>query len=108
MSTPTARDNHSHGSTRSYVMGLILSIALTAISFGLVINGGFSETFVVFTVAIMALLQVLLQLILFMHLNLKTEQGRDSGAFVFFTAVILTLVIGGSLWIMYHLHINLM
>ena len=108
MSTSTSHDSHSHGSTKSYVWGLIFSIILTVIPFGMVMMGGFPKTTVIIAITIMAVLQVLLQLILFMHLNLKTEEGRDSGSLVFFTAVILTLVIGGSLWIMYHLHINLM
>lgn len=108
MSTSVDHDSHNHGSTKSYIIGLILSLVLTIIPFGMVMKGDFNETFVVIAIAVMAVFQVLLQLILFMHLNLKTEEGRDSGSFVFFTAVILTLVIGGSLWIMYHLNINLM
>ncbi|EMP57093.1 cytochrome C oxidase subunit IV [Marinobacter santoriniensis NKSG1] len=108
MSTSTSHDGGSHGSVKSYVMGLILSIVLTVIPFGMVMNGGFDETAVIVTIVIMAVLQVLLQLILFMHMNLKTQEGRDSGSFVFFTAVILTLIIGGTVWIMYHLNINLM
>ncbi|MCK7549575.1 cytochrome o ubiquinol oxidase subunit IV [Marinobacter koreensis] len=108
MSTSTSHDGGSHGSVKSYVMGLILSIVLTVIPFGMVMKGGFDETTVIVTIVIMAVLQVLLQLILFMHMNLKTQEGRDSGSFVFFTAVILTLIIGGTVWIMYHLNINLM
>ncbi|BES69069.1 cytochrome o ubiquinol oxidase subunit IV [Marinobacter nanhaiticus D15-8W] len=108
MSTSTSHDAQSHGSVKSYIWGLVFSIILTVIPFGMVMTGGFSEATTVVAIAVMAVLQVLLQLILFMHLNLKTEEGRDSGSVVFFTAVILTLVIGGSLWIMYHLHINLM
>jgi len=108
MSTSTSHDGGSHGSVKSYVMGLILSIVLTVIPFGMVMNGGFDETAVIVTIVIMAVLQVLLQLILFMHMNLKTQEGRDSGSFVFFTAVVLTLIIGGTVWIMYHLNINLM
>ncbi|WP_148861036.1 cytochrome o ubiquinol oxidase subunit IV [Marinobacter fonticola] len=108
MSTSTSHDNHSHGSVKSYIWGLVFSIVLTVIPFGMVMTGGFPETTVIIAISVMAVVQVLLQLVLFMHLNLKTEEGRDSGSFVFFTAVILTLVVGGSLWIMYHLHINLM
>lgn len=104
----SSHDSHSHGSVRSYVLGLVLSIVLTVIPFGLVMSGGFNETLVMSVIAAAAVLQVLLQLVLFMHLNLKTEEGRDSGSFIFFTTVILVLVVGGSLWIMYHLNLNLM
>ncbi|XOZ33638.1 cytochrome o ubiquinol oxidase subunit IV [Halomonadaceae bacterium KBTZ08] len=104
----SSQDSHSHGSVRSYVLGLVLSIILTVIPFGLVMSGGLNETLVMIVISAAAALQVLLQLVLFMHLNLKTEEGRDSGAFIFFTTVILVLVVGGSLWIMYHLDLNLM
>lgn len=108
MSTSTAHDSASHGSVKSYVTGLILSIVLTLIPFGMVMQGGFGKTTVVVTISILAVLQVLVQLILFMHMNLKTQEGRESGSFVFFTALILALVIGGSVWILYHLNLNLM
>ncbi|WP_336368015.1 cytochrome o ubiquinol oxidase subunit IV [Marinobacter sp. C2H3] len=108
MSTSTSHDGGSHGSVKSYIWGLIFSIILTVIPFGMVMKGGFSEGVLVVAITIMAILQVLLQLILFMHMNLKTQEGRDSGSFVFFTALILALVIGGSVWIMYHLNVNLM
>ena len=107
MSVSTSHDSGSHGSAKSYIIGLILSLVLTVIPFGMVMHGGFDKTTTVVAIVIMAVLQVLVQLILFMHMNLKTREGRDSGSFVFFTAVILSLVIGGSVWIMYHLNINL-
>ncbi|MEC7729618.1 MAG: cytochrome o ubiquinol oxidase subunit IV [Pseudomonadota bacterium] len=108
MSTSTSHDSGNHGSVKSYITGLILSIVLTLIPFGMVMQGGFDKTTVVVTISILAVLQVLVQLILFMHMNLKTQEGRESGSFVFFTALILALVIGGSVWILYHLNLNLM
>ncbi|MBU2954372.1 cytochrome o ubiquinol oxidase subunit IV [Marinobacter sp. F3R08] len=108
MSTSASHDTGSHGSVKSYTTGLILSIALTLIPFGMVMQGGFEKTTVVMSISIMAVLQILVQLILFMHMNLKTREGRESGSFVFFTALILALLIGGSVWILYHLNLNLM
>jgi cytochrome o ubiquinol oxidase operon protein cyoD len=108
MSTSTTHDQQNHGSIKAYVTGLLLSVILTIIPFAMVMAGDFSDTFVIIAISVMAGIQVMLQLTLFMHLNLKTREGRDSGAFMFFTVVILTLVVGGSLWIMYHLHLNLM
>ncbi|SJN12978.1 Cytochrome O ubiquinol oxidase subunit IV [Halomonas citrativorans] len=54
-----------------------------------------------------AVLQVLVQLVMFMHLDFKTEDGWNMLSFVF-TVLILGLVVGGSLWIMQHLHLNMM
>ncbi|GGE76896.1 cytochrome o ubiquinol oxidase subunit IV [Streptosporangium jomthongense] len=108
MSTSTTHDQQGHGSLRSYITGLLLSIILTAIPFGMVMAGSFSKTVTVIAISVMAILQIILQLTLFMHMNLKTREGRDSGSFLFFAVVTLTLVVGGSVWIMYNLHINLM
>lgn len=97
----------SHGSVKSYVIGLILSIILTVVAFGVVMSGDFSKTVAVVTILTMAVLQVLVQLVLFMHMNAKSEGGWNLMSFVF-TVTILALIIGGSIWIMHHLHLNMM
>ena len=104
----TSHDGTSHGSHKSYTVGLILSIALTLAAFGVVMLGKFSILATAITVIVTAVVQVLVQLILFMHLEFRTQQGRESGGFFVFTAVIIGLIVGGSLWIMHHLRLNLM
>ncbi|NWO09290.1 cytochrome o ubiquinol oxidase subunit IV [Chromohalobacter salexigens] len=100
-------DGGNHGSVKSYVIGLIFSLVLTIIPFWMVMSGGFSNMAVVVTISIMAILQVLVQLIMFMHLDFKTEEGWNVGSFAF-TALILAILVGGSLWIMQNLHANMM
>lgn len=107
MSGQASHAEHSHGSVKSYVIGLILSIVLTIIPFGMVMSGGFETMTVVVTISIMAILQVLVQLLMFMHLDFKTEEGWNAGSFIF-TALILIILVGGSLWIMQNLHANMM
>lgn len=97
----------SHGSVKSYVIGLVLSIILTVVAFGVVMSGGFSETVMVVTILVAAVLQVLVQLIMFMHMNTKSDEGWNFVSFVF-TVSILALIIGGSIWIMHHLKMNMM
>ncbi len=96
----------SHGSVKSYVTGLILSLVLTVIPFGAVMLGSFSMPVNVGIIVITAILQILVQLVMFMHLDFKTEEGWNMLSFVF-TVSILALVVGGSLWIMQHLHLNM-
>ncbi|MGB8713979.1 MAG: cytochrome o ubiquinol oxidase subunit IV [Onishia taeanensis] len=102
----TSHDN-SHGSVKSYVTGLILSIVLTVIPFGVVMSGDFSPLAMVGVITVTAVLQVLVQLVLFMHMSAKTDEGWNLTSFVFAVAI-LVLVIGGSLWIMHHLNLNMM
>lgn len=40
-------------------------------------------------------------------MNTKADEGWNLMSFVF-TLMILVLVVGGSLWIMQHLHLNMM
>jgi cytochrome o ubiquinol oxidase operon protein cyoD len=87
MDTSATHNRQNHGSVKSYITGLLLSVILTVIPFGLVMAGTFSKTFVVITIAVMAAIQIMLQLTLFMHLNLRTREGRDSGSFMFFTGL---------------------
>lgn len=96
-----------HGTVKSYVVGLILSLVLTIIPFGAVMLGGFSLPVTVGIIVITAVMQVLVQLVMFMHLNFKSDEGWNMMSFIF-TVTILVLVVGGSLWIMQHLHLNMM
>ncbi|WP_227367805.1 cytochrome o ubiquinol oxidase subunit IV [Halomonas sp. M20] len=103
----TVPGSASHGSVKSYVIGLILSIVLTVIPFAAVMTGALSITTTVLTIVIAAVLQVLVQLVMFMHLNTKSDEGWNFMSLVF-AVTILVLVVGGSLWIMHHLHLNVM
>ncbi|MCS2609577.1 cytochrome o ubiquinol oxidase subunit IV [Halomonas dongshanensis] len=107
MSSASIEPANAHGSTKSYVIGLILSLVLTVIPFAAVMMGAFSTPVTIWVIVITAVLQVLVQLVLFMHLNTKADEGWNMMSFVF-TVTILVLVVGGSLWIMHHLHLNMM
>ena len=104
--SPTNPTNH-HGSVKSYVTGLVLSLILTIIPFGVVMSGTLSVLTTIIVVAVTAVLQILVQLVMFMHMNTKADEGWNVMSFVF-TLTILVLVVGGSLWIMQHLHLNMM
>jgi cytochrome o ubiquinol oxidase operon protein cyoD len=107
MSGQASQDQHSHGSVRSYVIGLIFSLVLTAIPFAVVMTGDFSTLATVLTIVVTAVFQVAVQLVLFMHLNAKADEGWKLVALVF-TVAILILIVGGSIWIMRQLHANMM
>tara|TARA_R110002167_G_scaffold204774_1_gene408920 strand:+ start:3928 stop:4203 length:276 start_codon:yes stop_codon:yes gene_type:complete len=89
------------------VTGLVLSLILTIIPFGVVMSGTLSVLTTIIVVAVTAVLQILVQLVMFMHMNTKADEGWNVMSFVF-TLTILVLVVGGSLWIMQHLHLNMM
>ncbi|RZJ45634.1 MAG: cytochrome o ubiquinol oxidase subunit IV [Brevundimonas sp.] len=98
---------HTHGSRRSYLIGFALSVVLTAIPFWLVMAGGLNVTATAVLITLLAFAQIAVHTVFFLHVNTKAEGGWTLMAFVF-TAIIVLIVIAGSLWIMYHLHGNMM
>jgi cytochrome o ubiquinol oxidase operon protein cyoD len=51
--------------------------------------------------------QIVVHTIFFLHVNTRAEGGWTLLALIF-TIVIVSIVISGSLWIMYHLNSNMM
>ncbi|RMC33335.1 cytochrome o ubiquinol oxidase subunit IV [Paracoccus alkanivorans] len=101
-------DNHDHGSYRSYITGFLLSVVLTAIPFGLVMAGGFESRLLTVGVVVgCAIVQVLVHMVYFLHMNSRAEEGWTLLS-TLFTVIIVVIMIAGSLWVMYHLNTNMM
>jgi cytochrome o ubiquinol oxidase operon protein cyoD len=97
----------NHGSVKSYVIGFILSIILTVIPYYLVVNHSMEIDGLVLTVMGIAVLQLLIQVIYFLHLSFKGEEQGKTLSFIFILVVVAILVVG-TLWIMWNLHENMM
>ena len=96
------------GSFKSYTTGFILSIALTAIAFGLVIQSEALPRWVVFvTIFSAATVQILVHLHYFLHLD-TSSKARWNILALMLTVLIMTLFVGGSLWIMFNLNHRMM
>ncbi|WP_225639496.1 cytochrome o ubiquinol oxidase subunit IV [Candidatus Profftia sp. (ex Adelges kitamiensis)] len=94
------------GSTKSYLTGFILSLILTIIPFWIVISNTVSRQITIIVVSFMAIIQIFVHLVYFLHINNSAKEYLNLIALVF-TALIITIIIIGSLWIMYHLNINM-
>ena len=97
-----------HGTFRSYMIGFVASVILTAIPFWLVMAGVF-ESPVVTAILVMALaaVQIVVHMIYFLHMTSSAEEGWSMLALIF-TLVVLGITLSGSLWVMYHLNVNMM
>ncbi|WBH17230.1 cytochrome o ubiquinol oxidase subunit IV [Sphingomonas radiodurans] len=105
---PAPDGGHGHGSRRGYVIGFLLSAVLTAIPFWLVMSGVLADRQITAILVIaLALVQIVVHTYFFLHVNPRAEGGWTLMALIF-TVVIVTIVIAGSLWIMYHLNNNMM
>ncbi|KYP95600.1 cytochrome C oxidase [Sodalis-like endosymbiont of Proechinophthirus fluctus] len=97
----------SHVSHKSYLIGFILSIILTVIPFTMVMQGSARESTLIAVLVICSVVQIIVHMVYFLHLNTSSEQQWSLIAFVFAMMIIAILVVG-SLWIMWHLNHNLM
>lgn len=91
----------------AYFTGLILCVLLTVVSFWLVAHKSlYNITHIYISLAVLALAQFLLQAICFLRLNAGKDRAWNLLPFLM-TLLIVTIFIGGSLWIMYHLNYNM-
>ena len=101
-------DTHGHGTYRSYLVGFLLSVVLTAIPFWLVMANPIGNQGIIAAIIIaFAVIQILVHTICFLHVNAQAQGGWNLISYIF-TAVIVLITIAGSLWIMYHLNTNMM
>ena len=103
----TGHAGADHGSVKTYLTGFILSIILTVIPFGMVMAKMGSRVTLIRVIVALGLVQILVHLVYFLHMNRSSESRWNVTALVF-TAVIMAIVVGGSLWIMGHLDSNMM
>ncbi len=94
------------GTLRTYLVGFVLSVVLTAVPFALVMTSALSQTAILVTILVFAVVQIVIHLIFFLHLNGSSEGRWNVIAFAY-TVVVLAVVVGASIWIMYHLNYNM-
>ena len=88
---------------RSYLIGLVLALILTAIPFYLVYFKVLAGTAMLLVIVAAAIIQIVVHLKYFLHLNL-TDTPRENLLALCFAAVLIFIMVGGSLWIMFDLH----
>ena len=100
-------DDHDHGSFKSYMIGFLLSVVLTAIPFWLVMTGALPAAATGLIITAFAVVQIIVHMIFFLHMNHKSEGGWNMLALIF-TIVVVVIAVAGSVWVMYHLNVNMM
>jgi cytochrome o ubiquinol oxidase operon protein cyoD len=96
-----------HGSIKSYGIGFALSLILTFASFGVVMSGLVPHELRLTAIVALALVQLLVQLIYFLHMGTAKDQRENTAVFGV-TAVLLAIVVAGSLWVMHNANENMM
>jgi cytochrome o ubiquinol oxidase operon protein cyoD len=100
-------DGTDHGSLKLYIIGFILSLILTFLSYAIVVEELLVGWQLLGAVAFLAASQAIVQLILFLHLGSESKPRWNLLVFLFMVLVLLIIVLG-SLWIMYNLDYRMM
>lgn len=97
-----------HGSFKGYITGFVLAVVLTVIPFWLVMGNVLDNTVATsIIVMVLAVVQIIVHMIYFLHLDTASEGGWNMLALIF-TVIMVVIGIVGSLWVMYHLNLNMM
>ena len=96
-----------HGNIKSYLLGFILSLLLTLAAFLIVSKHLLAGWNLALTLAALALSQMTVQFILFLHLG-QEDRPRWNLITFLFMALVLVVIVFGSLWIMYSLDYRMM
>lgn len=105
---PQTDDQETHASYRAYLVGFGLSVVLTVIPFWLVMSGAEVSLPLALTVIFgLGAIQIMVHVYYFLHVTVKAEEGWQAMSLVF-TAIILVIILAGSIWVMFHLHENMM
>jgi cytochrome o ubiquinol oxidase operon protein cyoD len=105
--TPGTQDGQRHGSSRGYLVGYVVAVLLTIASFLAADTHGLTPSSVTAAITVLAIAQMLVHLIFFLHISTAPHQRTNILAFMV-TMIIVSMIVAGSLWIMSHLDSNMM
>lgn len=98
---PTARQVATQ-----YVVGFVASIFLTVVAYAAAMGYLGEVKNIVLTLLVLAVGQFIVQTVFFLHLG-NEPRPRLKRLALGFMAIILVIIVGGSVWIMYHLNYNM-
>lgn len=105
-STVVSRHDANQGSLASYTSGFVLSVLFTLAPYYIVTHTLLSGPLLVVTLVGFALLQLLVQLLFFLHVGRESHPRWNTMALLFASIVVFILAVG-SLWIMNNLDYNM-
>ena len=104
----------NHTTVQRYILGFLLSLALTLVAFSLVEQHRHSghrwggHGYLLMSVSALAVLQIIVQVRYFLHLGKEEAQPHYKSVAFVYTFIMVLFIVGGSLWIMNNLNYNMM
>ena len=102
-----AADHSVRDGIQGYLMGFILAVALTGASFFVVSTDLIWQPAIPVALGVLAVAQIGVHLVFFLDITTAPDNTNNILALAF-GVLIVTLIIGGSLWIMANLNHNMM
>jgi cytochrome o ubiquinol oxidase operon protein cyoD len=99
MEQPNKYTQAGHGSVASYSIGFILSLVLTMTAYLSVVNHWLAGKSLMALIIGLAIAQLMVQLLFFLHLGSEAKPRHRLLIFLFM-AMVLAIVVAGSIWIM--------
>ncbi|MDN6180641.1 MAG: cytochrome o ubiquinol oxidase subunit IV [Halomonas subglaciescola] len=84
---------------KHYLIGGLLSLILTVVAFAAVLGVDLSRAATLAIVAVAGVAQLIIQVRYFLHIDLS-RQKREDLHLILFSLLLLTLMAGGTIWIM--------
>lgn len=92
---------------RTFVVGFVLAAILTVIAFAMVAMRVLPPHSMLVVLAILAAVQVVVHLRCFLHID-RQKSHRDDLLLICLTLLVLSIVIGGTIWILWDQHMRMM
>ncbi|AOX16401.1 cytochrome o ubiquinol oxidase subunit IV [Kozakia baliensis] len=100
-------EGESHGTFASYIIGFIIAAVLTVAAFAAVMMHAMSPGVTLGVITVLAVIQIFVHLVYFLHMNGSSSQSWNLTAFVFAVACVL-IVVGGTIFILHDTSMNMM
>lgn len=100
-------DHEYRAELRSYRVGLGAALVLTVMPFALVAFLDWSTGAALSVIAVFALVQIVVHLRYFLHIDLG-KQKREDLQLILFSTLLLAIMAGGTIWIMANLQMRMM
>lgn len=92
-----------HATVRAYVYGFLSCVALTLVAYAVAITDAISATTAVAIIAVLAIVQCIVQLVGFLHVGNEFKPRWKLSVFILMLSIVV-IVVAGSLWIMNNLN----
>lgn len=103
----SAHHDATEGSFASYTTGFVLSVVFTLVAYFVVVKHLFNGWGMVIAILTLGVTQLIVQLLFFLHLSRESKPRWNLMIFAFM-AVILLIIVIGSLWIMHNLNYHML